>query len=154
METLFCITRDGKSSSEIIPACSCSATCPPLEGGPGDRPTSSYILLLTTPWPFTTGCCCAEECASLSGAPKHLKAAAGSGCSEVLLGASLLSLGKSKLSLHLCFPMQPQGKGALGRARLQGMSLPEDPFICQQVREVCMWAGSLPHLCRCLILLG
>lgn len=89
-----------------------------------------------------------------AGAPEHLEAAAGSGCSEVLLGALLLSLGKSKLSLQLCFPVQPQGKGALGRAQLWGMSLPWDPFICQQVREVCMWAGSLPCLCRCLVLLG
>lgn len=94
---MFCIIRDGKSSPEIIPDCSCSATCPPLEGGPGDRPASSYILLLATPWPFATRCCCAEQCVSLSGAPKHLEAAAGSGCSEVLLGALLLSLGKSKL---------------------------------------------------------
>lgn len=45
-------------------------------------------------------------------------------------------------------------KGALGGAQLRGMSLPWDPFTCQQVREVCMWAGSLPCLCRCLILLG
>lgn len=108
---MFCIIRDGKSSPEIIPDCSCSATCPPLEGGPGDRPASSYILLLATPWPFATRCCCAEQCVSLSGAPKHLEAAAGSGCSEVLLGALLLSLGKSKLGPQQRGPGQGTAAG-------------------------------------------